>query len=51
MAVRRAFPNILTDRLKGLVENEILVRRPYAEHPGRTLYEYRLTEKGRNALG
>jgi DNA-binding HxlR family transcriptional regulator len=38
--------NILTDRLKTLVEHEILERRPYAEHPGRTLYEYRLTEKG-----
>src|SRR4051794_1216257 len=38
--------NILTDRLKTLVEHEILERRPYAEHPGRTLYEYRLTDKG-----
>ena len=38
--------NILTDRLKTLVEHGILERRPYAEHPGRTLYEYRLTEKG-----
>jgi DNA-binding HxlR family transcriptional regulator len=38
--------NILTDRLRGLVENGVLERRPYAEHPGRTLYEYRLTEKG-----
>jgi len=38
--------NILTDRLKTLVEHDILTRRPYAEHPGRTLYEYRLTEKG-----
>ena len=38
--------NILTDRLKALVEAEILQRRPYAEHPGRTLYEYRLTQKG-----
>jgi len=38
--------NILTDRLKTLVEHDILERRPYAEHPGRTLYEYRLTEKG-----
>jgi DNA-binding HxlR family transcriptional regulator len=38
--------NILTDRLKTLVEHDILERRPYAEHPGRTLYEYRLTQKG-----
>ena len=38
--------NILTDRLKTLVDHEILERRPYAEHPGRTLYEYRLTDKG-----
>ena len=38
--------NILTDRLKTLVDHDILARRPYAEHPGRTLYEYRLTDKG-----
>jgi DNA-binding HxlR family transcriptional regulator len=38
--------NILADRLKTLVDHEILDRRPYAEHPGRTLYEYRLTQKG-----
>jgi DNA-binding HxlR family transcriptional regulator len=38
--------NILTDRLRVLVEEGILERRPYAEHPGRTLYQYRLTEKG-----
>ncbi len=38
--------NILADRLKTLVDHDILERRPYAEHPGRTLYEYRLTEKG-----
>lgn len=40
--------NILTDRLGRLVEHGILERRPYAEHPGRTLYEYRLTRKGRD---
>ena len=40
--------NILTDRLKSLVEHGVLERRPYAEHPGRTLYEYRLTAKGRD---
>jgi DNA-binding HxlR family transcriptional regulator len=38
--------NILTDRLKTLVDHDVLARRPYAEHPGRTLYEDRLTEKG-----
>ena len=38
--------NILTDRLNKLVEHDILERRPYAEHPGRTLNEYRLTQKG-----
>ena len=38
--------NILTDRLKTLVDSGVLARRPYAEHPGRTLYEYRLTDKG-----
>jgi DNA-binding HxlR family transcriptional regulator len=38
--------NILSDRLRALVEHGILDRRPYAEHPGRTLYQYRLTEKG-----
>src|SRR5690349_16536158 len=38
--------NILTDRLRTLVDHGILERRPYAEHPGRTLYEYRLTDKG-----
>ena len=38
--------NILTDRLTKLVDAGILERRPYAEHPGRTLYEYRLTQKG-----
>lgn len=38
--------NILTDRLNKLVDAGILERRPYAEHPGRTLNEYRLTQKG-----
>ena len=35
---------ILSDRLRQLVDNEILERRPYGNHPDR--YEYRLTEKG-----
>jgi len=34
----------LTARLKSLVENEILYRKPYQESP--TRYEYRLTERG-----
>jgi DNA-binding HxlR family transcriptional regulator len=38
--------NMLTDRLRGLVEQEILERRLYHERPPR--YEYRLTEKGRD---
>jgi DNA-binding HxlR family transcriptional regulator len=36
--------NVLTDRLSRLVENGILERVPYSEHPER--FEYRLTEKG-----
>ena len=35
---------ILADRLRGLVEQGILERTPYGNHPDR--YEYRLTEKG-----
>ena len=38
--------NILTQRLNHLVDNEILKRVPYQDHPPR--YEYRLTEKGRD---
>lgn len=36
--------NILTDRLNRLVDEGILRRERYSEHPPR--YEYRLTEKG-----
>lgn len=36
--------NMLTDRLRGLVEHGILERRQYHERPPR--YEYRLTQKG-----
>jgi DNA-binding HxlR family transcriptional regulator len=36
--------NILTDRLQGLVDNEILERRLYQQNPER--YEYVLTERG-----
>ena len=35
---------ILADRLRTLVEQGILERRPYGSHPDR--FEYRLTEKG-----
>ena len=38
--------NILTDRLRTLVEHDILERRRYHERPPR--YEYRLTQKGRD---
>ena len=36
--------NVLANRLDSLVEEEILEKRPYQEHPPR--YEYFLTEKG-----
>jgi len=36
---------VLTKRLERLVENGLLTKEPYEEHPPR--YEYRLTEKGR----
>jgi DNA-binding HxlR family transcriptional regulator len=36
--------NVLTERLNRLVQEEILERVPYQEHPAR--YEYRLTPKG-----
>jgi DNA-binding HxlR family transcriptional regulator len=38
--------NVLANRLERLVENEILERRLYSEHPPR--YEYRLTDRGRD---
>ena len=38
--------NVLTQRLDHLVENEILERMPYQDHPVR--YDYRLTRKGRD---
>jgi DNA-binding HxlR family transcriptional regulator len=38
--------NILTQRLNGLVDNGILKRLRYQDHPPRS--EYRLTEKGRD---
>jgi DNA-binding HxlR family transcriptional regulator len=38
--------NVLTDRLNRLVDEGILERVRYSEHPER--YEYRLTQKGRD---
>ena len=38
--------NTLTQRLKYLVDNEILERVPYQDHPPR--FEYRLSERGRD---
>jgi DNA-binding HxlR family transcriptional regulator len=40
--------NILADRLRTLTEHGVLERVAYAEHPQRTLHEYRLTQKGRD---
>ncbi|BDE06572.1 HxlR family transcriptional regulator [Vulcanimicrobium alpinum] len=39
-------PNILSARLRRLIEHEILEERPYSERPRRV--EYRLTAKGRD---
>ncbi len=39
-----AAPHIVAARLKKLVENKVLEKRRYQEHPPR--YEYRLTERG-----
>jgi DNA-binding HxlR family transcriptional regulator len=38
--------NILAQRLNRLVDNGVLKRKPYQEHPPRS--EYRLTDKGRD---
>src|SRR5690348_12262959 len=40
--------NVLSQRLATLVEEGILERRRYSEHPER--FEYRLTEKGRELV-
>jgi DNA-binding HxlR family transcriptional regulator len=40
--------NVLTDRLNKLVDQGVLERHPYEEHPPR--FEYRLTAKGRDLL-
>ena len=39
--------SVLTDRLGMLLDEGVLKRVPY-QHEGRTRYEYRLTEKGRD---
>ena len=39
---------VLTQRLGSLVEDRVLERRPYSEHPPR--HEYHLTDKGRGLL-
>lgn len=41
--------NVLTDRLRGLVDAGILEKRPYQERPPR--HEYRLTAQGRDLHG
>src|SRR5918994_7190663 len=38
--------NVLSERLSTLLDEGIVERRRYSEHPAR--YEYRLTEKGRD---
>lgn len=40
--------NILTDRLRRLVEHEVVERKPYGNHSNR--YEYKLTPKGEDAI-
>jgi DNA-binding HxlR family transcriptional regulator len=40
--------NVLTDRLRTLVDHGVVERRPYSTRPNR--YEYRLTPKGEDAI-
>jgi DNA-binding HxlR family transcriptional regulator len=42
-------PNVLSGRLKALVEQALVVSRPYSERPPRFIYE--LTESGRELAG
>jgi DNA-binding HxlR family transcriptional regulator len=42
-------PNVLSGRLKALVEQALVVARPYSERPPRFVYE--LTESGRELAG
>lgn len=41
--------NILSHRLKRLVDHGLFERRPYSDHP--TRHEYRFTERGRDLFG
>jgi hypothetical protein len=40
--------NVLSDRLNRLLDHGVIGRSPYGSHPHR--YEYRLTEKGEDAV-
>jgi DNA-binding HxlR family transcriptional regulator len=40
--------NVLTDRLRTLIEHDVVERRPYGPRPNR--FEYQLTPKGRDAV-
>jgi DNA-binding HxlR family transcriptional regulator len=42
-------PNVLTQRLRQLERNALVVARPYSEHPPRVVYE--LTSAGRELAG
>jgi DNA-binding HxlR family transcriptional regulator len=42
-------PNVLSGRLKSLIEQALVVSRPYSERPPRFVYE--LTESGRELAG
>src|SRR3954453_3118358 len=42
-------PNILSARLKGLIEHALVVQRPYSQRPPRFVYE--LSESGRELAG
>ncbi|GIJ79661.1 DNA-binding transcriptional regulator, HxlR family [Micromonospora phaseoli] len=49
MRLRTGIPRqVLTNRLAGLVEQEVLRREPYREPGSRLRHEYRLTAKGLN---
>jgi DNA-binding HxlR family transcriptional regulator len=48
-AVSRIAPNILTQRLRHLVGEGLVLQRPYTERPPR--FEYELTQAGRELAG
>jgi DNA-binding HxlR family transcriptional regulator len=48
-AVSGIAPNILTQRLRHLEHEALVVRRPYSDRPRRVVYE--LTERGRELAG